>query len=130
MLKNATKQDLQKATSSWGEVMEFVKKQSVPAHAWLSDCKPVACSNRALLLSFQNEMHRDMIDTKFRDVVETSIENILGRPVQVLTLLMKQWEIVRDEYMRGQRGESSNHKEPIIEEAIKLVGNELVEIID
>lgn len=130
VLKNATKQDLQKATSSWGEVMEFVKKQSVPAHAWLSDCKPVACSNRALLLSFQNEMHRDMIDTKFRDVVETSIENILGRPVQVLTLLMKQWEIVRDEYMRGQRGESSNHKEPIIEEAIKLVGNELVEIID
>lgn len=130
MLKSATKQDLQRVTSSWGEIMDLVKKQSVPAHAWLSDCKPVASSGRAVLLAFQNEMHRDMIDTKFREVVETSIVKVLGQSYAILTLLMKQWEAVKDEFMRGQRGETSDHEEPIIEEAIKLVGNELVEIID
>lgn len=131
MLKKATKQDLQRITSSWGEVMEVVKKQSVPAHAWLSDCKPVASSNSFVLLSFQNEMHRDMIDTKFRAIVESSLEKIIGTPFTVLTLLTKQWETVKDDFMREQRGDSiSNNKEPIIEEAIKLVGSDLVEIID
>ncbi len=47
--------------------MERVRGQNIPAHAWLSDCRPVAASQSSVLLAFQNEMHRDMMDTKFRD---------------------------------------------------------------
>lgn len=132
MLKKASKQDLQRVTTSWGQVMELVKKQSVPAHAWLSDSKPVAASKNMILLAFQNEMHRDMIDSKFRSMVEESLFNGLSEQYKVLTILTNQWESVKDDFVREQRGEeSTNHEgDPIVDEAVKLVGLDLVEIIE
>ncbi len=131
MLKQASKQDLQRIMASWGKVMEQVKKQSVPAHAWLSDSKPVASSKNMILLSFQNQMHRDMIDTKFRPIVEQTILNVLSDQYKVLTLLSNQWETIKDDFVRGQRNEeSSDNGDPIVEEAVKLVGSDLIEIID
>ncbi|OIJ16234.1 DNA polymerase III subunit gamma/tau [Anaerobacillus arseniciselenatis] len=131
MLKQASKQDLQRIMANWGKVMEQVKKQSVPAHAWLSDSKPVASSKNMILLSFQNQMHRDMIDTKFRPIVEQTILNILSDQYKVLTLLSNQWETIKDDFVRGQRSEeSSDNGDPLVEEAVKLVGSDLIEIID
>ncbi len=131
MLKQATKQDLQRIMSGWGTVMEQVKKQSVPAHAWLSDSKPVASSKNMILLAFQNEMHRDMIDTKFRPMVEETLSKVFSDQYKVLTLLSNQWETIKEDFVRGQRSESgSNNGDPIVEEAVKLVGSDLIEIID
>lgn len=132
MLTKASKQDLQKVTSSWGQVMELVKKQSAPAHAWLVDSKPVAATNESILLAFQNEMHKDMVDTKFRPMVEEVIVNVFSRPYKILTLLSNQWETVKEEFVRDSRGESSSSNEanPLVDEAIKLVGSDLIEIIE
>ncbi len=132
MLKQASKQDLQRITSNWGQTMDFVKKQSVPAHAWLSDSKPVAASKTVILLAFQNEMHRDMVDTKFRSIVEQGILEVFGEQFQIFTILTKQWETIKEEFVREQRGETTDsyEEEPIVEEAIKLVGTDLIEIID
>lgn len=132
MLKQASKQDLQRITSNWGQVMDMLKKQSVPAHAWLSDSKPVAASKTMLLLAFQNEMHRDMVDTKFRPLVEQVILDVFRQPYKILTLLTNQWETVKEDFVREQRGEltSDYEGEPIVEEALKLVGSDLIEIID
>ncbi|MFT7949429.1 hypothetical protein ACMYLL_23465, partial [Salmonella enterica subsp. enterica serovar Enteritidis] len=49
-LKQADKRFLQAVTARWGDVMERVKSQSVPAHAWLSDSKPVAASSSTVVL--------------------------------------------------------------------------------
>jgi DNA polymerase III subunit gamma/tau len=132
MLKQASKQDLQSITSNWGQVMDAVKKQSVPAHAWLSDSKPVAASKTMILLAFQNQMHRDMIDTKFRALVEQEIMEIFKEQFKVLTLLTNQWETIKEDFVRQQRGETTDSHEgdPIVEEALKLVGSDLVEIIE
>jgi DNA polymerase-3 subunit gamma/tau len=132
MLKQASKQDLQQVTSSWGQVMDLVKKQSAPANAWLNDSKPVAASNQNIVLAFQNEMHKDMVDTKFRPMVEQELENVFSRQYKILTLLTNQWENVKEEFVREQRGEtnSSHEDDPLVEEAVKLVGLDLIEIID
>ncbi|TMW69921.1 DNA polymerase III subunit gamma/tau [Alteribacter natronophilus] len=131
MLAHATKGHLQTVTSHWGQISDHVKSSSVPASAWLNDCKPVAASEKMVVLSFKNEMHRDMIDTKFRSVVEGAISSATGSDMQFVTLLSPHWEETRASYVKEQRGdEQDDGGDPLVDEAIKLVGEDLVEIKD
>ncbi|MGY4688180.1 DNA polymerase III subunit gamma/tau [Salibacterium sp. K-3] len=136
ILTNATKQELQAVTNEWSSVMKEVKQQSVPAHAWLSDAKPVVSDGETLLLAFQNEMHRNMVDTKFRPLVESALQ-AAGRPLQLLTVQAAQWEKIKEEFKQKHQEkeeqddapkEQENGEEPIVDEAVKLVGSDLVEI--
>jgi DNA polymerase-3 subunit gamma/tau len=129
-LKHADKRHLQVVTSRWGDVMERVKNQSVPAHAWLSDCKPVASSSSTVVLAFQNEMHRDMMDTKFRAVLENILQETLTDQSKFVTLLQHHWEKVKEEYVSEQQGSTKNEKDDLVDEAVKLVGEEFIELID
>lgn len=137
MLKSASKQHLQAVHSQWGQVMEQVKQKSVPASAWLNDCKPVACSENVCVLAFKNEMHRDMIDNKFRSVVEEVMMATFQRQITLITLLSVHWEETKQSFVKEQKssdehdGESGNSSEnPVVDEAVKLVGEDLVEIKD
>jgi DNA polymerase-3 subunit gamma/tau len=136
MLHKATKQQLQGLHSCWGQVIEQVKQKSVPASAWLNDCKPVACSDEQFVLAFRNEMHRDMVDEKFRDFVEEAATVVLQREITMLTLLVPHWEEIKEAYVKEQKqsgeGNSEPHPEenPLIDEAVKLVGRDLMEIKD
>ncbi|WP_096438093.1 DNA polymerase III subunit gamma/tau [Alteribacter populi] len=131
MLSKASKAHLQSLSSQWGQVSEQVKVKSVPASAWLNDCKPVACSEDQVVLAFKNEMHRDMIDTKFRSIVEDVIASTMNKKMVVLTLLSAHWEETKDSFVKDQRGdEGAEETDPVVDEAIKLVGEDLVEIKD
>ncbi|ARK28414.1 DNA polymerase III subunit gamma/tau [Halalkalibacter krulwichiae] len=129
-LKHADKRYLQAVTSRWGDVMERVKVQSVPAHAWLSDSKPVASSDSTIVLAFQNEMHRDMMDTKFRAVLEGILQDILSGQTNFVTLLHQHWEKVKEEYVSDQKGTTTESRDDLVDEAVKLVGEDLIEVID
>ncbi|WP_026688780.1 DNA polymerase III subunit gamma/tau [Alteribacter aurantiacus] len=129
MLSSASKSDLQTLSSKWGQIAEQVKGQSVPASAWLSDCKPVACSTNKVVLAFKNEMHRDMIDTKFRSTVEGVLTSVMNNDITILTLLMTHWEETKDTFVKEQRGDEEEVEEdPLVDEAIKLMGEDLVEV--
>ncbi|MBU9710643.1 DNA polymerase III subunit gamma/tau [Evansella tamaricis] len=136
MLLKASKQHLQELNGHWGQIMEQVKQQSVPCSAWLSDCKPVASSEGEFVLAFKNEMHRDMIDEKFRPVVEQTVSSIMHRPMVLFALLVNHWEETKESFLKEQRSmdqEAPGNKEeeeenPLIQEAVKLVGRDLVEI--
>ncbi|UCZ53281.1 DNA polymerase III subunit gamma/tau [Bacillus shivajii] len=135
MLKLATKQHLQMVHSRWGQVMEEVKKRSVPASAWLNDCKPVACSENDCVLAFKNEMHRDMIDNKFRQIIEEVLSSVLQRPLSFVALLSVHWEETKESFVKeqkssdpGEEGSESNQEDPVVDEAVKLLGEDLVEI--
>ncbi|WP_100405903.1 DNA polymerase III subunit gamma/tau [Bacillus solitudinis] len=132
LLKEANKQSLQEVTGRWGTVMERIKTQNIPAHAWISDSRPVAASPSGMLLAFQNEMHRDMIDTKFREFLEGVFQETFQRPIVFFTLLHNHWEKLREEYVKEQQGSSDNEEQsdPVVDEAIKLVGSELIEFED
>ncbi|RSL29264.1 DNA polymerase III subunit gamma/tau [Salibacterium salarium] len=135
VMTKATKQELQLVSDQWSGVMKEVKQQSVPAHAWLSDAKPVVSDGETVLLAFQNEMHRNMVDTKFRPLVQGALENSVGKPLDVLTILAGQWEKLKEEFKKKQQGseadssekEKEEESDPVVDEAVKLVGSELVE---
>jgi DNA polymerase-3 subunit gamma/tau len=131
-LKEADKRHLQVVTSRWGDVMERIKVKSVPAHAWLSDCKPVASSASTVVLAFQNEMHRDMMDTKFREVLEAIIQETLSGQSTFATLLHAHWEQVKEDYVAEQKGSTkeSDVSNSLVDEAVKLVGEDLIEFSD
>ncbi|MCM3716556.1 DNA polymerase III subunit gamma/tau [Alkalihalobacillus oceani] len=129
-IKAADKRSLQQVTASWGDVMERIKSQSVPAHAWLMDSKPVAASASTIVLAFQNEMHRDMMDTKFRPVLEQILQEALQGQTSFVTILHHHWEQVKQEFVDEQKSGDEEENDTLIEEAIKLVGEELIEIVD
>ncbi|MGJ9385894.1 DNA polymerase III subunit gamma/tau [Salipaludibacillus neizhouensis] len=144
MLHTASKQDLQSLNGAWAQVIEQVKQKSVPASAWLNDCKPVACSNEKFVLAFRNEMHRTMVDDKFRDIVEEASTQVMSRSLTMLTVLVAHWEDIKEEYVKEQKlagnSEDSSENEDgsapqeerneLIDEAVKLVGRDLLEIKD
>ncbi|WP_078393296.1 DNA polymerase III subunit gamma/tau [Shouchella patagoniensis] len=130
VLESADKSFLQETTSQWGTLMEKIKTASVPAHAWLSDCKPVAASETKVLLAFQNDMHRDMMDTKFREVLNQVLQQTFGARADFVTILNSQWEKIKAEYVKDKQSDQSVEGNPLIDEAIKLVGEDLIEIID
>ncbi|GAF23863.1 DNA polymerase III subunits gamma and tau [Bacillus sp. JCM 19047] len=128
IVATADKNELQETVSKWANVREQLKTISVPAHAWLNDCKPVAASSSKILLAFQNEMHRDMMDTKFRDVLNQVLQQVYGGRSDFSTLLQSQWEQVKTDYMKDK--ENDQPQDPFMEEAVKLVGEDLIEVID
>ncbi|KQL50962.1 MULTISPECIES: DNA polymerase III subunit gamma/tau [Bacillaceae] len=128
IVATADKNELQETISKWANVKEQLKGISVPAHAWLNDCKPVAASSSKILLAFQNEMHRDMMDTKFRDVLNQVLQQVYGGRSNFSTLLQSQWEQVKTDYMKDKENEQP--QDPFMEEAVKLVGEDLIEVID
>lgn len=136
VINQATKQELQFVQNKWADAMRYVKQQSVPAHAWLSDAKPVVSDGESVILAFQNEMHCNMVDTKFRNVVAEALASSCGKELRIVTVLTSQWEQLKEEYKQNQEvngeqaPESKREEDPVVEEAKKLVGEDLIEIID
>ncbi|CAM4018652.1 DNA polymerase III subunit gamma/tau [Alkalicoccus chagannorensis] len=146
MLNEAEKAELQQLQSSWGGVLEQVKQQSVPASAWLNDCQPKAASADKFVLVFKNELHRGMVEEKFRDMVESTVGQQLGNMKTLLTLVEEDWEAVKQAFVDRQRkggvenaseeavGEAPPAEEepgnPLVDEAVRMVGEDLIEVKD
>jgi DNA polymerase-3 subunit gamma/tau len=133
MLNHATKQDLQRLKSNWGEIMETVRTQKVSAHAWLKDSEPVACSKDTFLLVFQHELHSQMaVKDNIRSCLESVIKEKVGISLKMMTILIDDWDRVKEQFIKEQKGndveEEERTEEPIVSEAIKLFGEELIEI--
>ncbi|WP_221569315.1 DNA polymerase III subunit gamma/tau [Alkalihalobacillus sp. TS-13] len=147
MLKGASKKDLQVFRGKWGDIMERIKSRMVNAHAWMINATPVACSNDSFLLAFQHELHSQMaVKDNIRECVESVVFETMGRQMTMMTILEEDWESVKQSYIQSQRKSEPDESEgsdpqanqepqpqkedPIVDEAIKLVGSEFVEIED
>ncbi|QQK74239.1 DNA polymerase III subunit gamma/tau [Salicibibacter cibarius] len=137
LLEQASKDERVKVESRWAETLQTLKKESVPAHAWLNDAQPVAATTDAVLLVFRNEMHRGMIADKFKALTEHAIAANNDHSYHILTLLKQDWDQLKEAY-RGKSQQAAtketpteaNEEDPLITEAKKLVGSELVEVVD
>ncbi|MBB6450618.1 DNA polymerase-3 subunit gamma/tau [Geomicrobium halophilum] len=140
LLGHASKEERMKIESRWGDTLQTVKKESVPAHAWLNDAKPVAATTDAVLLVFQNEMHRGMIADKFKTLTESAIANNNDHSYQILTIIKQDWDELKEAYRGKQQPEAeqtpsteaerTQEEDPLIAEARKLVGPDLIEVMD
>ncbi|MCP8617174.1 DNA polymerase III subunit gamma/tau [Salirhabdus salicampi] len=135
VLEDASKQVLKSIQSQWGSFMDSVKRNSAPAHAKLMNSKPVAASEDALVLSFKYEIHCSLV-LENQETIESLLADYLGKRMTIIPIPENDWIQLREEYVKKQRQqEGSNEDEqqeedPVVAEARKLVGDDLLEIQD
>ncbi|MBE4907794.1 DNA polymerase III subunit gamma/tau [Bacillus luteolus] len=136
ILKQATRPDLELLKSRWGAMLEQLRQQNKVSHAaLLIDSEPVAASNTAFVLKFKYEIHCKMVaenNNNVRDNLENILLELTNKRFEMVAVPDDEWGKIREEFLRGQRSEETSDMEeeedPLIAEAKKIVGTELIEI--
>ena len=136
LLNEASKQELHQLRSKWESTMERIRREKVSAHACLIESTPVACSETAFLLAFKYDIHCQMIqDPKNLEVVEKVVSETCGRNMEMVAVPQSEWEDLKADFIRKQRGETETgdhsnkeDEDPLVADAKKLFSPELIEI--
>lgn len=138
VLDAATKDDLTELRSSWGEVMTKIKEQNVAAHAWLLESHPVASSPDAFIQAFKYDFHREMVlDAKSRitEMVQSALRDVIHKDKVMYPVSEKAWEKLKNDFIQRSKAAENpeeapqpQKKDPLVEEAKKLVGPDLLDI--
>lgn len=132
VLGEAKRAYLQDVTQKWASFLTHLKSVNAPAHATIQDSKPVAASDQGLVVAFRYEIHCSLfLDNK--ETVESILSSEIGKELTIIPIPEKSWHQLRDEYVKKQETPKKNEQEetdPLIEEARKLVGDDLIQIHD
>lgn len=135
VLDNAVKSALQHVNSEWANFLNQLKSISPPAHATILDSKPAAASDAAVVVAFRYDIHCSLfLDNQ--DTVESVLATVMGKPLNIIPIPEQNWQTLRTDFINKQEEkttqepEQGDEKDPFIEEARKLVGNDLLEIHD
>lgn len=138
VLKHATKQDLQLVKSQWGQLItKLVHNQMRSQAALLNDAEPVAASQDTVIIKFKYEIHCQMAmeNSRFIEAISGYIGEFTNRSINIIGVPEDQWQTIRESFIQEQQNDVDQTNEqqvedPIIAEAKKLFGSELVEIKD
>lgn len=138
ILKVARRKDLEVIKGRWGELLDLLKRQNKVSHAaLLNDSEPVAASGTAFVLKFKFEIHCKMVaenNNNVRTNLEQILQEITGKSLEMVGVPEHDWVKIREDFLRNQKDQDDTQQDveedPIIAEAIKLVGNDLIEIKD
>lgn len=136
-------QQTKELLAKWPQVLQRVKEEKVTVHAWLFDGEPAAWADDTVLVAFKNSLHRETTEKPAnRAVIEGVMAAVLGRQAQLATTMLKDWQeaIASDAGTVRQEAaarevlelvpEGEPGREPVVEEALRLFGEDLVEIKD
>src|SRR5690625_4219841 len=132
VLDQAEKAALQKVQSQWANFLEQLKRTNAPAHATIQDSKPAAASNKELVVAFKYEIHCSLF-MDHKEIVESILANTLSNHLPIIPVPEQNWLEIREQYLQNQ--EQTNPQEqqaeqPVVTEAQKLFGEDIVEIED
>ncbi|MDA2733371.1 DNA polymerase III subunit gamma/tau [Bacillus cereus] len=135
VLKQAKRQDLEQLKAVWGELLGRLKAYNKVAFAvLLENSEPVAASDDTYVLAFQYEIHCKMAseNREAMDTVEQALFELLSKRLNMIAIPKSEWGKIREDFLQREGGSSEESPEkkedPLIEEAVKLVGQELIEI--
>ncbi|HLR08617.1 MAG TPA: DNA polymerase III subunit gamma/tau [Bacillota bacterium] len=135
VLSEAKRSNLKEVQSQWASFLSKLKTRSAPAHATIQDSKPAAASESALVVAFKYEIHCSLfLDNQ--DLIESVLSQELGKQLDIIPIPAQDWKELRSEYVTTQEQKSlektkeKEQSDPLIEEARKLVGDDLLEIHD
>lgn len=140
-LKNATKQELQSIKGNWGAMLNtLVQNQMRSQAALLNEAEPVAASTDSIIIKFKYEIHCQMAldNVKFIETITNSLYQLLGKRYNLLGVPEEQWLNIREEFLNSsqhleasEEGDGEERQDnPVVSEAIKLFGEELLEVKD
>jgi len=121
----------------WGQILQRVKEEKVTVHAWFMDGEPVSVLEDNVLVAFKNNIHRETTEKQAnREVIERVLAEQIGRPMRLVTMMLKDWNGVIEGAVESPKEEfklepehedgGSGGKQPWIDEAIQLFGEDLV----
>ncbi|MCJ7842938.1 DNA polymerase III subunit gamma/tau [Lederbergia sp. NSJ-179] len=135
ILSSATRDDLNIIKSKWGNLLEQLNQRQMRSQAaLLMDAEPAAASSTAFVIKFKYEIHCKMAmeNAKFLEVTAGLVEELTGKRLQFIGVPEAQWLEIRKDFLQNQGHEQDQGEEeapdPLIQEAVKLVGEELIEI--
>lgn len=132
VLGEAKKEALQTASNQWEAFLNQLKRAHAPAHATILDSKPAAASDTALVVSFKYEIHCSLF-LDHKDMVESILTDVIGQNLTIIPVPDSEWQQLRADYISNYDRADQEKQEktpPLIEEALKLVGEDLLEIRD
>ncbi|MFC7062996.1 DNA polymerase III subunit gamma/tau [Halobacillus seohaensis] len=141
VLSEASKEELKQVQEQWPAFMERLKQNNAPAHATLLNSKPSAASSKALVLAFRYDIHCSLA-LEHQKTIEPLLTEFTGKPLTIIPIPIEKWKELREEYVRKQKnnsdeieGETPSSREegeedPLISEARKLAGDNLIDIQD
>ncbi|KAF4319896.1 hypothetical protein G195_006876 [Phytophthora kernoviae 00238/432] len=126
-------------SKKWGQILQRVKEEKVTVHAWFMDGEPVSLLEDNVLVAFKNNIHRETTEKQAnREVIERVLSEQLGRSARLVTMMLKDWtgamegatETPKEDFKLEPEHEDggSGNKQPWIDEAIQLFGEDLVVI--
>lgn len=141
VLSEASKEEIKSVQNRWADFMEALKQNNAPAHATLLNSKPRAASPKALVLAFRYDIHCSLA-LEHQQTIEPLLTEFIGKPLTIIPIPDPNWQELREEYVRNQKSSSdevsedadedssvsSKEEDPLVSEARKLVGDELIEI--
>lgn len=138
VLREATRKDLNFIKSHWGEFLELLNSRQMRSQsALLNDAEPVAASSDSFVLKFKYEIHCQMAmeNETFTDTAARFLEELTGVQLRIVGVPENQWVEIREEFLQNEKpkiGEQGKDQEedPLVAEAVKLVGTDLLEIKD
>ncbi|GAB3054292.1 DNA polymerase III subunit gamma/tau [Virgibacillus ainsalahensis] len=132
VLKEAAKAELKRVQSEWANFLSRLKTTSAPAHATIQDSKPAAASEQTIVVAFKYEIHCALFLDN-RETIESVLANVMDKQLTIIPIPEKEWKEVRTDYISKQEKAAPKEEEqpdPLVEEARKLVGDDLLEIHD
>ncbi len=137
ILNEATRADLNKIRGSWGELMSRL----MPSHAaLLKEAEPAAASAEAVVIKFKHEIHCQMAMERadFLSTIRNLLLEMTGSHLQIVAVPEQQWLSIREDFVKNYRqGEAKKpefvrpaEENPVVTEAVKLFGDDLIEIRD
>ncbi|MGG3965565.1 DNA polymerase III subunit gamma/tau [Heyndrickxia faecalis] len=136
ILKEATKEDLKRIKNSWNDMIETLNSRQMRSQAaLLNEAEPVAASPNAFVIKFKYEIHCQMAmeNEKFLQAISSVLSELTGTGYQAAGVPENEWNTIRKNYIHHHKEEAEEEKpqeDPVVTEAIKLFGPELIEIKD
>lgn len=133
VLDEAKKAPLEQVKTHWPTFLERLRQVNLAAHATLHDSQPVAASEQALILSFKYNIHCSLF-MEHRQTIEAVLANSLAH-YKMIPIPDEEWQTLRSQYIREKKSdeqsketESKAIKDPLVEEALRLFGEDIVEV--
>ncbi|RDU34690.1 DNA polymerase III subunit gamma/tau [Neobacillus piezotolerans] len=136
ILKHATKADLNLLKGNWGEMLRSLMKSHA---ALLNEAEPVAASSGACVIKFKHEIHCQMAmdNPKFIEAISDSLMELTNKRFSITGVPEDQWVTIRESFLSnhqpdGVEGQETKKSEedPLLDEARKLFGGDLIEIVE
>ncbi|MFY0544694.1 DNA polymerase III subunit gamma/tau [Brevibacillus sp. H7] len=113
----------------WSQILTEVKKVKIQYQAWLVNGQPAAASRDAVIVTFSSPIHCEKtMEPELKGIVERVMQGVLGRPMQLLSVMEEEWQSVQQQAGTADGSDQAEEQDPFVAEAIKLVGEALVEV--